>query len=80
MKLKYYVFTAKKGSTGQKKEFFDTYEDARKFVKATRPEGDIKALYHIYPVDPVYFSKSEGRTSFGEGNKDWEKKQRGKKK
>ena len=79
MKSKYYVFTAKRGSTDHKKEFFDTYEEARKFVKTHHPDGNPKAVFHIYPANPIYYSKSEGRTSFGEGNKDWEKKQKGRK-
>jgi hypothetical protein len=77
MKSKYYVFTAKRGSTDKKKEFFDTYEEARKFVKVHHPDGNPKSIYHIYPTNPVYYSKSDGtRKSFGLGNKEWEKNQR----
>lgn len=76
MKSKYYVFTAKRGSTDKKKLFFDTYAQAKSFVKAHSPDGDTKGIYHIYSVDPVYYSKPEGRISFGTGNKEWEKRQR----
>jgi len=76
MKPKYYIYTAAKGSPENKKMYFNTYEEAHKFIKTHAPPGPPKGIYHIFPVDNSgYASKSEGRTSFGEGNKMWEKKQ-----
>jgi hypothetical protein len=78
-KPKYYVYTGAKGSTAGngKKEYFVTLNEAQDFVLTHFPPGPAKGLYHIYPVDKSgYFSKSEGRTSFGAGNKKWEKNQK----
>jgi hypothetical protein len=76
MKAKYYIYTVKKGSSESSRKYFDTYEEARKFVRNNHPPGDTKGIYHIYPVNPVYYSKSDGRKSFGAGNKEWEKSRR----
>jgi hypothetical protein len=57
-----------------KKKCFNTYEEALEYIRKYRPLGDAKGKFHIYPVDKSgYTSKSDGRKSFGEGNKDWEK-------
>jgi len=77
---KYYIYNVPKGSPKNQRIYFATYAEAQKYIKAHRPPGDNKGIFHIYPVDKSgYFSKSDGRTSFGEGNKEWEKKQREKK-
>lgn len=77
MKPKYYISTTPRGSTKISKLYFATYAEALKYVRGHRPPEDKLGLYHIYPVDKSgYFSKSEGRTSFGEGNKEWEKNRR----
>jgi hypothetical protein len=69
MKPKYFVSISPK-----KKIYFSTYTEAKDYVEHVFPPGAPKGRYHIYPVDNSgYTSKSEGRTSFGEGNKDWER-------
>jgi hypothetical protein len=76
MKPKYYIYCAPKGSLlcGKKKYFF-TYTEAVNYIESHFPTGAIKGMFHIYPVDKSgYFSKADGRTSFGEGNKDWGRK------
>lgn len=56
----------------KKKVYFETYADAKDYIRKHFPGA--KGMYHIYPVDKSgYTSKSDGRTSFGEGNKEWEK-------
>jgi len=77
MKMKYYIYCAPKGSQlGGKRRYFPTYTEAYDYIKTHFPLGPVKGMFHIYPVDKSgYFSKAEGRTSFGEGNKDWEKQQ-----
>jgi hypothetical protein len=73
----YYVYDVPKGSPKNQRIYFKSYEEARTFVRTHKPPGDTKGIYHIYPVDNSgYTSKSEGRTSFGEGNKDWEKRKK----
>lgn len=74
----YYVYEVPKGSPKTQRIYFSSYEEARKFVKTHKPTGrDNKGVYHIYPVDNSgYASPSNGRKSFGEGNKDWEKTRR----
>jgi hypothetical protein len=60
-----------------RKMYFSSYSDAKDYIKMHWPMNSkgIVGLYHIYPVDKSgYFSKSDGRKSFGEGNKEWEKK------
>jgi len=77
MRPKYYIFVGAKGSTEIKKLYFNTYAEAAEFIKVHAPPGPPKGRYHIYPVDNSgYTSKSEGRTSFGKGNKEWEKTNR----
>lgn len=73
----YYIYESPKGSHNEKRIYFSSYEEARKFVKTHRPAGDNKGIYHIYPVDNSgYASPSNGRKSFGDGNKEWEKTRR----
>jgi hypothetical protein len=72
MKPKYFVSISPK-----KKIYFKTYSEAKDFIEHSFPAGKPKGRYHIYPVDKSgYTSKAEGRTSFGEGNKDWEKRKK----
>ena len=62
--MKYYVYT------GINKIYFNSYSDAKNYVRYNAPDGLPKGLYHIYPVDKSgYYSKPEGRISFGEGCK-----------
>ena len=62
---------------GRRKYFFSR-SDAKDYIKThwpVRVKG-LVGMYHIYPVDKsTYFSKAVGRTSFGEGNVNWRKKQ-----
>ena len=75
-KYTYYVYEVPKGSPKNQRIYFKTYVEAKKFVQTHRPPGgDNKGIYHIYPVDNSgYASPSNGRKSFGEGNKEWENK------
>jgi hypothetical protein len=60
-----------------RKMYFSSYSDARDYANNYWPMNakGIVGMYHIYPVDKSgYFSKSEGRISFGEGNKEWARK------
>jgi hypothetical protein len=76
MRPRYYIFAGARGSTEVKKLYFNTYKEAATFIRDHAPTGPAKGRYHIYPVDSSgYASKSEGRTSYGRGNKEWEKRQ-----
>jgi hypothetical protein len=63
-------------TNGDRKYFF-SYLDAKDYVDKFAPFMTGKkriGIYHIYPFDKSgYTSKSDGRTSFGEGNKEWKK-------
>jgi hypothetical protein len=74
-KYTHYIYDAPKGSPTEKRIYFKSYGEAWKYVMEHQPAGGVKGIYHIYPVDNSgYTSKSDGRKSFGEGNKDWERK------
>ena len=74
--VKYYIYNVPKGSPKNSRIYFKTYNEARAYISAHAPPGPPKGVYHIYPADKSgYTSKSDGRTSFGEGNKPWEKMQ-----
>jgi hypothetical protein len=59
-----------------KRRYFLSLSDAKDYVKTHFPvkvKGSA-GMYHIYPVDKSgYTSKSDGRTAFGEGNREWKK-------
>lgn len=63
-------------TNGDRKYFF-SYRDAKEYVDRFVPikTGKNKVgIYHIYPFDKSgYTSKPDGRTAFGEGNKEWKK-------
>lgn len=77
MRMQGMTMATKKKSThfinimGKKRIYFSSYSDAKDYAKTHWPmkaNGTI-GEYHIYPVDKsVYFSKSVGRISLGEGN------------
>jgi len=49
----------------KKRVYFDTYIDAQQ----NRPVS-LRGTHHIYPTDHSgYYSKHEGRISFGDGNR-----------
>jgi hypothetical protein len=76
---KYYIYDVPKGSAKNKRKYFATYADAAKYIRRNHPPDDDKCMgiFHIYPVDNSgYASPSNGRKSFGAGNKDWEKNQK----
>jgi hypothetical protein len=57
-----------------KKLYFESYAEAWGYVMKHDASGTPGGIFHIYPVDNSgYTSKSNGRKSFGKGNKDWEK-------
>lgn len=74
-KYAYYIYELPEGNQKGQRIYFKTYEEAKRFTRSHRPHGgNNKGLYHIYPVDNSgYTSPSDGRKSFGEGNKEWSK-------
>jgi len=72
---KYFIYNVPKGSPKNSRIYFNTYKEAWTYIRNHTPPGPDKGVYHIYPADNSgYTSKSDGRTSFGEGNKHWEKR------
>jgi len=73
----HYIYDVPKGSSSEKRIYFKSYKEAWKYVMEHQPPGGVKGIYHIYPADNSgYTSKSEGRKSFGKGNKEWEESNR----
>jgi hypothetical protein len=64
-KARYFIQTAPKNSTKDKKVYFATYAEAKKYVEKYIPGP--KGMYHINPVDHSGMSKpSKGRRSYHE--------------
>lgn len=76
-KSTHYIYDVPKGSTKEKKIYFPSYAEAWRYVMEHDASGAPGGIFHIYPVDNSgYTSKSNGRKSFGEGNKDWENRKK----
>ena len=74
-KYTHYIYDVPSGSTKEKHIYFLSYAEAWRYVMEHDATGAPGGMFHIYPVDNSgYTSRSEGRKSFGEGNKDWERK------
>ncbi|HPE06165.1 MAG TPA: hypothetical protein PLW50_00390 [Smithellaceae bacterium] len=74
---RYFIYESPRGALdgSGRKIYFEDYAQAWAYVLEHRPPGGERGIYHINPVDKSGFqSKNEGRVSFGEGNKEWEKR------
>lgn len=73
----YYIYDVPKGSPKNRRKYFKTHADARNYIRKHQPEGAPKGVFHIYPTDNSgYTSPSDGRKSFGNGNRQWEQRQK----
>jgi len=64
-KYKYFIQTAPAGSAKDKKVYFYTYTDAKRYTEKYIPGP--KGIYHIHPMDRSGFSKPvSGRRSYHE--------------
>ncbi len=61
-KLTHWIYDVPKGSTKNKRIYFKSYAEARKFIEKNRP-GE-KGIYHIYPVDQSGYTSKDRGTSW----------------